>query len=85
MTAPRVVLVGAHNHAGPGNLYGSPYFDAFSTSFPWVRGFHKELADDLSERIADAVKHACAALRWWCAPRAGPERLREMSEVASRR
>lgn len=59
----RVVLVGAHNHAGPGNLYASAYFDAFSTSFPWVRGFHRELAEDLSERIAGAVKQACAALR----------------------
>jgi neutral ceramidase len=59
----RIVLVGAHNHAGPGNLYGSPYFDAFSTSYPWVRGFHRELADDYSERIAVAVKEACASLR----------------------
>ena len=59
----RVVLVGAHNHAGPGNLYGSPYFDAFCTSYPWVRGFHRELADDLSERIAGAVIKACDALR----------------------
>jgi neutral ceramidase len=59
----RVVLVGAHNHAGPGNLYGTPYFDAFCTSYPWVRGFHRELAEDLSERIADAVKEACAVLR----------------------
>lgn len=59
----RVVLVGAHNHAGPGNLYASPYYDAFATSYPWVRGFHRELAEDLSERIAAAVKSACAALR----------------------
>ena len=59
----RVVLVGAHNHAGPGNLYATPYFDAFCTSYPWVRGFHRELADDLSERIAGAVKQACAALQ----------------------
>lgn len=59
----RVVLVGAHNHAGPGNLYASPWFDAFATSYPWVRGFHRELADDLCERIAAAVKQACAALR----------------------
>ena len=59
----RVVLAGAHNHAGPGNLYASPYFDAFCTSFPWVRGFHRELAEDLAERIAAAVKQACVALQ----------------------
>ena len=59
----RVVLAGAHNHAGPGNLYANPYFDMFATSYPWVRGFHRELADDLCERIADAVKAACAQLR----------------------
>ena len=59
----RIVLAGAHNHAGPGNLYANPYFDMFATSYPWVRGFHRELADDLSERIADAVKAACARLQ----------------------
>ncbi len=59
----RVVLTGAHNHAGPGNLYAAPYYDAFCTSYPWVRGFHRELADDLAERIAAAVKQACAALK----------------------
>ena len=59
----RIVLAGAHNHAGPGNLYANPYFDLFATSYPWVRGFHRELADDLSERIAVAVKQACAQLR----------------------
>lgn len=58
----RVVLVGAHNHAGPGNLYATPYFDAFSTSYPWVRGFHQELADDVCARLAGAVREACAAL-----------------------
>ncbi len=58
----RIVLVGAHNHAGPGNLYATPYYDAFTTSFPWVSGFHHELADALAERLAAAVKHATDTL-----------------------
>lgn len=58
----RVVLVGAHNHAGPGNIYATPYYDAFTTSFPWVSGFHRELADDLAARLADAVSRAASRL-----------------------
>lgn len=58
-----IVLCGSHNHAGPANLYASPYSDAFVGSFPWVRGFHQPLADSLAQRIAGAVRRACAALR----------------------
>lgn len=58
----RIVLAGAHTHSGPGNLYASPYFDAFCTSFPWVHGFHRELADDTADRISGAVLDACARL-----------------------
>ncbi len=59
----RVVLVGAHTHSAPGNLYATAYYDAFCTSFPWVVGFDRELADAMSERIAGAVREACAALK----------------------
>lgn len=58
----RIVLAGTHCHSGPGNMYATPYYDAFSTSFPWVRGFHRELAEDMAWRMAQAVRDACAAL-----------------------
>ena len=58
-----IVLCGAHNHAGPANLYASPYSDAFVSSYPRVRGFNQPLADDIASRIAKAVREACAALR----------------------
>lgn len=58
-----IVLCGSHNHAGPANLYASPYADAFMSSYPRVRGFNQVLADDLAKRIAAAVRAACAALR----------------------
>ena len=62
-------LCGTHNHAGPGGLYASPYFDAFAASTGIFStgtmrvGFNQTLADVLAARVAQAVREAVGGLR----------------------
>ena len=62
-------LSGTHNHAGPGGLSASPYYDAFAASTGIFStgtlrvGFNQTLADELAARVAKAVRQAVSALR----------------------
>ncbi len=62
-------LCGTHNHAGPGGLYASPYFDGFAAStgifsgFTLRVGFNQTLADVLAARVEKAVREAIKGLR----------------------
>ncbi len=62
-------LSGTHNHAGPGGLYASPYYDAFAASTGIFStgtlrvGFNQTLADELATRVAKAIREAVKALR----------------------
>ena len=69
--AGNVFLTATHNHAGPGGLYASPYYDALSASTALIatvsrRGrldFNLELAQYVATRLADAVRRAVQSLR----------------------
>lgn len=62
-------VCGTHNHAGPGGLYASPYYDAFAASTGIFSvgslrvGFNQTLADELALRVATAVRDAVKTLR----------------------
>lgn len=66
-----VFVCGTHNHAGPGGLYASRYYDAFggSTSllkmlWPPARiAFNHTLAEHLAQLLADAIHDAVTQLK----------------------
>ncbi|WP_375766347.1 neutral/alkaline non-lysosomal ceramidase N-terminal domain-containing protein [Archangium gephyra] len=61
----RLFLAGTHTHSGPANLYANTYYDTFAPTEPLLRarGLDQVLVDYLVERMALAVREACARLR----------------------
>ncbi|MDP3158057.1 MAG: neutral/alkaline non-lysosomal ceramidase N-terminal domain-containing protein [Archangium sp.] len=60
-------LSATHNHAGPGGLYGSRYYDAFAASTELVKAtsasrlaLNIELADFITKKVVSAVRTALA-------------------------
>lgn len=59
--AGNVFLSATHNHAGPGGIYASRYYDAFGASTAMLGGeatklaFNITLVDEIARRIAEAV------------------------------
>lgn len=68
-----IFLSGTHNHAAPGGLYGSPYFDGFAGSTELLDAllsgtdsqlaFNQELADCIAGKIVEAIRGAVSQLR----------------------
>jgi len=50
-----LMIAGTHTHSGPGNFFGSNFYNKFASS---AKGLDRELYDFLSSRIADAVVEA---------------------------
>ncbi len=57
----RLLLAGTHTHSGPGNMYGSVFYDAFASG-ELNGGLDGTWVDYCVERIAEAVRSACQQL-----------------------
>lgn len=56
----RLFLAGTHTHGGPGNFYGSPFYDSFAQPKP---GLDAQGVAYLVERLERGVREACERLR----------------------
>ncbi len=52
VAASHLMIAATHTHSGPGNFFGSPFYNEFASS---AAGFDREYCEFLSRSIADAV------------------------------
>jgi neutral ceramidase len=56
LEAASILIAGTHTHSGPGNYFGSEFYNRFASN---VAGFDDVFFEFLAGRIADAVMAAC--------------------------